>query len=132
MQITRKGEIICLDGFDVRIDKKVVLQLLDCKEDNPIYEEVEEEYEELQEIVYGKIDPHALIKFDEVPKEIAKQINLREKQAAYVLTTVGREVSAYSTLMFQQGDYLKGMLIDAMADSFLFQMEDALQDVLRE
>lgn len=34
--------------------------------------------------------------------------------------------------MFQQGDYLKGMLIDAMADSFLFQMEDALQDVLRE
>lgn len=132
MQITKKGEIICLDGFDVRIDKKVVLQLLDCKEDNPIYEEVEEEYEELEELVYGKIESHALIKFDTVPEEIAKQADLTEQQAAYVLTTVGGEVSAYSTEMFRQGDYLRGMLIDAMADSYLFQMEDALKDVLRE
>lgn len=127
-----KSGIIVLDGFDIKFDKKVVFELIDCHEDSPIYEEVIEEYEELEEKVYSLIDAKALIGFGEVPEEIARQAEITKRKSAYVLTTVGSAVSAFSTLMFQNGDYLKGMLADAMADSYLFLMEDALQDILRE
>lgn len=131
MKIIERDGVIELCDFQIEFDIKVVLELMDCHSDSPILEEVMEEYQELEPLVYEMLQPKGLIKFGEVPEEIAEIISLKERRTAYVMTTVGKRVSEYSTAMFAKGDYLKGMLVDSMADSYLFQMESALQDQLR-
>lgn len=49
----------------------------------------------------------------------------------YLLMTLGPEVESEVTGCFETGDYLEGMLLDAMADDYLFQMEARVQESLR-
>ncbi len=49
----------------------------------------------------------------------------------YLLMTLGPEVEAESGRCFATGDYLEGMLLDAMADDYLFQMEDKVSEEMR-
>lgn len=49
----------------------------------------------------------------------------------YALLTVGEKISHSSTRAFAQGDYVRGMMLDAMADAALFSMEAGLQRGLK-
>lgn len=100
--------------FDITLCRENVLMLIDCYEDSEIYSEVIKEYDELAREIYEKIEPVALLAFDE--------------EALYCITSIGEKVSNYATQFFEEGDYLKGMLVDAMADDYLFQMDHQLKE----
>lgn len=111
-------ENIFLDtDFAIKINRDTVLDLISCYKDSPVYEETIEEYEEVLPAVMTALMPKSLFGFGEVEpeEEIENILNLGDK-VIYSIVTVGAEVSRISERYFAEGDYLKGMLVDAMAD----------------
>ena len=46
-----------------------------------------------------------------------------EKEAVFCLESVGSTISEWTAELFEQGNYVKGMLADAIADVYLFQLD---------
>lgn len=105
----------------VKIEKSTVFHLIDCYEDSPIYDEVSEEYQEMVDQMYTLCEPVLLAEFG----------NYKETPALMVLYSIGGGISSYATECFRQGDCLKGMLADAMADSALFSMESEVAPYIK-
>lgn len=118
--------------FDVKIDQKKVLSLIDCSEESPAYEQVLEEYAALEKEVYGLIKARGVFSFSKDIVNRPGYLKEEDQGVVYVLMTVGKEVSQYSNQLFEKGDYLGGMLVDAMADIYLFSMEETMQRFIRE
>ncbi len=125
-------QIICRKGMAVKPDKAQVFSLIQCTPDSPVYEEMEEEYEQLAGQAVKMAKPVILMRFSEMEKEIASDRYPEGTPVLYAITSVGQELSKSSTGFFRAGDYVKGMLMDAIADACLFSLEDSLKDILRE
>lgn len=119
-------EILIKDEFHIELDPNAVLRLIQCYEDNPIYHEVLEEYEELKPVVLDRIRPKAVICFTDIEEEYAAVLPPKSP-VLYSIATVGGEIGELSALFFSEDEYLKGMLVDAMADTCLFDMEEDLK-----
>ena len=109
--------------FDIQICKENVLQLIDCYEDSALYEEVVEEYEEMLASAYEKIEPVALLEFGSIEGIDVVNKEVQTTATLFSITSIGRKMSEWATKLFEEGDYLGGMLADAMADDYLFQMD---------
>lgn len=119
-----------IKDFDIKICKESVLNLIDCYEDSEIYDEVLEEYEEMLPEAYKKIEPAALLAFGSVEEFHLAEYEGESQEALFSITSVGGEISRWATGLFAQGNYLGGMLADAMADDYLFQMDHLLSDTI--
>lgn len=118
-------DFIKLTDFDIRINPKTVFQLMDCHTDSPIYEELLEEYQALEPKVLGCVRPVAYLSFGTYTRE-------KEAKAIFTLTSIGDEVTQLSEEYFKQGDYLLGMLVNAMSDDYMFQLEDKVHERIKE
>lgn len=98
-------------------DKKQVLRSMDCYENSPLYGEISELYEEIRRQVYSAVHPRAAVTFLE--------------GEAYVLMTLGEEISDLITRLFGEGEYLGGMIADTLADHCLFFADHYLTEWLR-
>ena len=125
-------KIIKISLTDAKIDREDVLHLLDCRADSPVYEEVLEEYTEVESIFYTLVKPQTRMLFDEIPSELAGENLPAGTKVVYQIHTVGSGVSDYCTLAFRENEYLKGMLMNAMSSSFLFKMDLLTQDDLKK
>lgn len=121
-----------LDGFDPKIELRSVLKAMDCYEDSPVYEEVIEEYEEIYEEMLSLVEPVGILGFGTLPKEVETKKYKAGTPVIYAVTSIGDGIKQCSTKAFQEGDYVKGMLCDAMADDALFSMEGRLMECLKE
>lgn len=124
-------EVIKIVRADTQIDRADVLRLLDCHADSPVYEDVIEEYEELESVFYNLVKPQTRILFDEIPPELAGEDLPAGTKIIYLIHTAGSLVSEYSTQAFKEDDYLKGMIMNAMSSSYLFKMDLSIQDDLK-
>lgn len=118
--------------FPVHFRKEMIFKLIDCYPESEIYDEISQEYEALTQEAYERIEPRAVIALGEVPGSIANDRLPAGAKALYVITTVGGAVSDWSTRLFAQGDYMAGMLVDAMADDYLFQASESLHPFLTD
>lgn len=117
-----------ISEFDINVSMENVLHIMDCYPDSPFYLEVIEEYKEMLPEAYQKIEPQAALDFGIIPSHIESPHIKPGNQALYVITTIGKKMNQWSTDFFHQGDYLKGMLADAIADDYLFQMDHLLKE----
>lgn len=117
--------------FQIHLNKNEILRSLDCYEDSSLYEELSDEYDEWIAKVHASIEACALIAVGIIPDREETDKALVGKQAIYVLLTIGDKISSLCSAQFQNGDYLTGMLIDAMADQYLFQMEHEIEPYIR-
>ena len=123
---------IYVDGFEKRLDKDGVYACLKCTQDSDVYEEVEESYQALLPSFFQSARPRAVLHFSEMSLE-EKFPGLKKNQKfLYVIITLGKDVTILSNQLYEQGDYLSYMLADAMADTYLFGLEEELQNVIRE
>lgn len=119
-----------ITNFQIEISKKNVCMLIDADENSDIYEEVLEELEEMLPLAYEKIKPVALLEFGDFT-EYSEMIDEKGvTEALYGINSIGGEMSAWATKLFQEGNYLGGMLADAIADDYLFQMDAAIQETI--
>lgn len=124
-------EIIKYSDFGVEVSAPEVMQLMSCYPDNPLYEEVASEYEEIKDTLMSLAKPQALIYFGSITEELASDENPAGTPAAYCLLTEGGGISEYCTRMFEEGDYVKGMIADAFAGSYLFGLDGLVMERLR-
>ncbi len=113
------GKQVLINNISLQLNRDMVFHRIDCYPDSPVYEDVIESYETLVPWVMDHIQPKAVLAWDE------------ENQWLYLLTTIGRDLESRSTFEFETGDYLAGMLVDAMADDLLFAIENCVKDDLR-
>ena len=118
--------------FHIELSKKNVLASIDVDENSDLYEEIEEEFEEMLPRAYEKIQPAALLAFGDISDYGILQDGETITTALYGINSVGSGLSKWSTQLFAEGDYLKGMIADAMADDYLFQMDQAVQSAVVE
>ena len=114
--------------FDIQISVENVCKMLDADKSEELYEEIKEELEEMLPEAYNKIRPVALLEFGEIDNNIEKIDGIEGKEALYGIYSVGGEMSKWSTQLFAKGDYLAGMLADAIADDYLFQMDNVMKE----
>ncbi len=121
--------------FNIKLDRDNVFFLMDCKKENPVYEELNSEYDEVETEFLKKLKPVAFYKFGKISEELANQIDAKgdcHTPVIYVLMSIGDEVTELGSSYFAKGDYVLGMLINAMADTYLFQMDNYIQSVIRQ
>jgi len=127
-----------ITDFEITIDQDNVMLLMDCGKDSNVYPRVVEELEEILEEAYQRIEPVALLaigqlgQFEDKIEGIKASRKRDEFLGLYVMKSIGRRISEWSTQCFEEGDYLKGMLVDAVADDYLFQMNETLKPVIVE
>lgn len=121
-----------LNGLKVNIELEQVMHLLDCSKDNPVYEEFQEEYEAMYEEMLALAKPVGILGVGALSEAAASDEYPVGTKVIYAVTSIGDGMKQSSTFGFAQGDYVRGMLCDAMADSALFSLEVSMLDRLRE
>ena len=116
-----------LTDFDIRINKENVLRLIDCYADSPVYEEVAADLEEIIPIAYEMLTPVAVLEFGDFSKYEIIEHGTDEGKALFCIESVGEDISRLSATFFDKGNYVKGMLADAIADDCLFQLDRRLE-----
>lgn len=122
--------------FQINISKEEVFHFLDCYEDSPVYDIVEEEWDDWKEKAGALARPAAILVFDQCEHSYDRK-DLKEcKEVIFMFQTVGDEYSKLSTELFEQGDALGGMIVDAMANaaisSLARQVSQWLKEICRE
>lgn len=121
-----------IDDLVPKLDRQMVLKTMDCYEDNPVYEEMVDEYEAIKDDMLALAKPVGVLGFGVLPKEIETEEYKEGTPVIYAVTSIGGEISRQSTLAFQEGDYVKGLLCDSMGDNILFSLEDRVMEKLQE
>lgn len=128
-----KQEVIDIDR-KIPLNKDNVFSLLDCSRDNPVYEELSQCYEERVPWLLGHVQPRVMLAREIPDTRLNECLSLPKDCTGllYAVLTLGRGPEEESRRCFLQGDYLEGMLVDAMADVYLFAMEAAVMPEIRK
>ena len=121
-----------LHNLKFKIQKESVLKAMDCYEDSPVYEEVVDTYEEIYEDMLSLVEPVGILGFGTLPESVATEKYKAGTPVVYMVMSIGNGIKEESTKAFQEGDYVKGMLTDAMSDDALFSMEEQVLARLKE
>lgn len=126
-------EIIDID-VKIKLNKENVMSMLDCSSDNPVYDEVSQCYEQRLEWLYHHVKPRVLLSYEPVNDDLKEYLNPGEGCTGflYAVLTIGGAPQEESRRCFGQGEYLDGMLVDAMADAYLFALENAAMPRIRK
>lgn len=125
-------KIYIIDGLEAKIDMNSVLRTINCKPDNPVYEEIVKEYQVMHQEIQDLVEPVGILGFGELTELTATEEYGAGTPVIYGVIGVGDKIKKYGTQAFQEGDYVRGMLCDAMADSALFSLEGRMQEKLKE
>ena len=106
--------------FKIELQKESILRLIDCHSDSPVYQEISKEYEEILPRAYERLKPIAVLGAGQLPEE---------GDCLFCIETVGGDISDFVTELFAHGQYVKGILVNAIADEYLFQMDEIVQSI---
>lgn len=115
----------------VSVDRKTVFDIINCREDSPVFEEMLEAYEALLPNVLQLAEGRCVFEMGQITEDDATGDCPAGTQVLYVIVTVGENLSRLETTLFAQGDYVGGMLADAMADACLFSLEAGWQKAVK-
>lgn len=121
-----------LENLHWKIEMEPVLKTMDCYEDSPVYEEVVEEYEENLEDMKKLVKPVGILGMGKLSEATATEKYKAGTPVIFAVLSVGSGLKEESTRAFQEGNYVKGMLVDAMADAALFSMDNDMVAALRQ
>lgn len=121
---------IKIEDFELKSNIDIVMSLVDCYPSNPTYEGIVEEYKALEQETRDLVEPVALLQFEEIKDPLNIDGYPKGTPACYVFFTIGDKIKDVSRGYFDKGDYLSGMLVNAIADDYLFQVDDELKNKL--
>lgn len=121
-----------INDLKVKIDRNEVLHRIDCHQDSDLYDEATGEYLEMEDEMYALCEPVFLMEYGTIGPELAQAGIPEGTPVLMVIYSIGRGISDYSTNAFKEGDYLKGMLANSIADTALFSLEKEFIPYLKE
>ncbi len=121
---------IKIDNIKLKSNKDSVLFLIDCFPESPIYNEVVDEYIRLEEETRNVIEPLALLEFGSIKDNLRAKNYETATPCCYVFYTIGDKIKEISNNYFEEGNYLEGMIVNAIADDYLFQLDEELKEII--
>lgn len=118
--------------FNIDINQKKVFNAIQCYEDSPLYEEIVNTYNDLLKKIEKVVKPIGIIKLENIDNDFRIKQTKKCNHIFYCLVTIGENISNLSKDFFDEGEYLKGMLLDAMADELLFSISTQFYDKVKE
>lgn len=106
--------------LNIQLNKQAVLERLEGNKTKTLSKELGSEYEKLLPDFLHWIQP-----------EYRVEVERRQKKA-YVLLTLGPEITEKIELQMQEGNVMASLMLDAMADTYLFQMDRELPELTKE
>lgn len=117
-----------------RIDREELFERMHISTDRPMYKEFESSYQNLYDSLSDLLDIQAthVLKTNDDEEKIHKGL-CEVSHIVYCLVTLGPKISERSTKYFAEKDFLKGLMIDSMADILLFNVSnDYYESVKRD
>lgn len=127
----RMEQFYIFEDWKAKIEMKQVLKWMDCTPDSSAYEDFVEEYRELEKEFAGLLRPMGILGFGKLSEQTGNGKYSPGTPVLYAVMTVGGDISRASTKAFADGDYVRGMLLDSIADVALFSLEENLQAGLK-
>lgn len=121
-----------VSNFPVTLNYSTILRLLNCNENNPLYNEFFKEIIDLEPEINKRVHPDAVFTFCDIPEKYSTDALPSGTPVICVLATIGAEISNFASELFEDGDCVRGMIVDAAADDFLFQIDRFLQDSIKQ
>lgn len=119
-------ERIVITNFDLQLNKQEIFKLINCQEDSFIYDKTSKLYESLKIVAYDLIKPKAVITFDTEINCLKSEYLNKCTVVIYVIMTLGSQISDKVTELFKAGKYLDSIILNGIADYFIFNMENIL------
>lgn len=119
-------ERIVIRNFDLQPNKQEIFKLINCQEDSFIYDKTSKLYESLKILAYDLIKPKAVITFDNEINDLKSEYLNKCTTIIYVIMTLGSQISDKVTELFKAGKYLDSIILNGIADYFIFNMENIL------
>lgn len=126
-----ENRLRCSD-IEVIPHRAEVFKLLGVQEGTSAYELYAEEYAEMEGQLKAAFQPHSVFCFGNMPEELATEEVPAGIPVVFSIMTVGEGISRYSTQLFEDGDYVKGMIADAAGGAALFELERQAMQLLKE
>ncbi|MEG0310234.1 MAG: 5-methyltetrahydrofolate--homocysteine methyltransferase [Eubacterium sp.] len=117
----------------VHMDQGKIFLQMHIRKDLWNYEEYEKAYLELENELPKLLEPQGIYKLTEnkiggtVHKDLEKTSHL-----VCTMVTLGSKVSERCTEYFMEKDYLKGLMIDSIADQMLFDLSNDFYKVIKK
>lgn len=122
--------MLFFDSFEIQLNKKRILDRMECYENSEGYDRFKEEYDKVEKIALEKIKPKAVLAVDRISKDFYHSKKNHQK-GVYVLFTIGEEISTYIDELFAGDNYVQGLLVDIIADDYIYQMDEKLQEEVK-
>ena len=106
-----------ITDFNIKINKENILKTLKCDKNSPVYEHIKHELDRLLPAVQCLIKPEAYVSF--------------KLDRAYCVLSAGKEISDYSKRLFDMGEALDGLIVNAVADDYIFSMDAELAEFIK-
>ncbi len=100
--------------FDITLSEETILSMLDIMEGKE--EEIVKRLREILPTAYEKLRPVALLEV--------------QGEALYALQTVGKNITEWADSLLSEGNYIGGLLADAIANAYIFAMDEVLGDTI--
>lgn len=116
-------------NFNIKLDKNRVLKALNFQDFQ------ESEYNKLYEIFINNINPmyeYKILNINELSINEAFMLNLdcpENSKAEIIIAaicTIGEEINALINTMFSEGNYMNALIIDAMANCWIFSFMESI------
>jgi hypothetical protein len=104
--------------FDLTIKKENVLKAVECFPESPVYDHVSHELDRLLPIAERFLQPEGYV--------------CLRNDRVYCLITVGQAVSDYSKQLFDKGEGLGGLIVNAIADEYVFALDKAIGGYIKK
>ncbi len=103
--------------LEVKIVREHVFRQIDCQENSPAFDAMTACYDSILPQVMELLKPAAVMCTAILPREAE---NKAGTEVLYEIVTMGQGISRYISDAFESGDYVRGLMADAMSDDALF------------
>lgn len=116
-----------------RIDREELFERMHIFEEQALYSEFELSYQNLLESLPELLDIKGIheLKLNDEDEKIHKGL-CEVSHIVYCMVTLGSKISESSTAFFSKKDFLKGMMIDSMADILLFNASNDYYETVKK
>lgn len=105
-------------NFNFELSMPKIMNAMHCDENSTVYPYAKAEYEKQLPLFYEKIHPRVFFEFHD--------------NRCIVLMTLGCDISDYSSELFAVGEGFGGLMINTMADEYIFEMDNFASLAIKE
>lgn len=120
-------------GMTVPIDRETIFTAMNIRPTTDNYDVYVKAYDELEETLPEILNTQAIYRLVENRPELMLHQDLKSvSHLVCCMVTLGEGISQQCTEYFLKKDYLKGLMIDKIADQLLFDLSNKFYNFIRE